>query len=525
VPVSRSLRSLSAVVLLSGALAACGPDGEIHFVGPEEDTLVNADALSDLEFAATATEGETVADLVLHHNGVEVAPTEQSATDLRWTPQDLDDGAHTVTVVRGAPADTAPLHEWVFQVDRTPPEIVVTAPTTAVVAGAPVTVAGTVEPGAALTVSGEDAEVAADGAFEVTLATVPDGAVTLLATDAAGNTSSQELELRTVPSRVEISEIRAVHVTSHAWAHDGLRSNVLAMIDAGRINAIQLDLKDEGGRVGYRSEVELANASGAVEGVFDLHAAVAELHERGVPVIGRIVAFRDGKLGQWAIDNGHTDWLIQTADGQPYTGRYECCFTDFAHPEVIEYNLAIAEEAAAAGVDSILWDYIRRPDGPVENLRFPGIGDRTPEQAIVDFTEIAHERLAPYGIQHGVSVYGITATRPTQIGQDIPGLAQHVDFIAPMVYPSHWGPGEYDLSDPNRAPFDIVARALQGFLDAVEGTDTRIVPWLEDTAYRAWDRPHQIREQIRGAASIGIDEWMMWDPNVRYTPDAYAARD
>jgi hypothetical protein len=57
--------------------------------------------------------------------------------------------------------------------------------------------------------------------------------------------------------------------------------------------------------------------------------------------------------------------------------------------------------------------------------------------------------------------------------------------------------------------------------EQVEGTRSRIVPWLEDTVYRAWDRPHQVREQIRAARDQDVPEFIMWDPNVDYTVDAY----
>jgi hypothetical protein len=186
---------------------------------------------------------------------------------------------------------------------------------------------------------------------------------------------------------------------------------------------------------------------------------------------------------------------------------------------VIDYLLDIAEEAASMGVDHILWDYIRRPEG-LENYTVPGL-TTTPEEAIVSFTQQADERLAPYGVQHGASVYGIAADRPTQIGQDIPGMADHLDYVAPMIYPSHWGAGEYGIDDPNGQPYDIVRATLQIWNETVDGHRARVVPWLEDTNYRAWDRPFQIREQIRGAADEGIDEWLMWNPSSRFTYDAY----
>jgi hypothetical protein len=316
-----------------------------------------------------------------------------------------------------------------------------------------------------------------------------------------------------------VEEIRGMHMAFWAWPDPELREPILDLIDEGKVTAVQIDLKDEGGQLGYESEVPLAQEMGATRSFLDLETTVAELHEQGVAVVGRIVAFADPVLASWAWENGNRDWVIQLPDGSDfYRGSY-AGFSNYTHPDVIDYLLDVAEEAASLGVDHILWDYIRRPEG-LENYTVPGL-TTTPEEAIVAFTQQADERLAPYGVQHGASVYGIAADRPTQIGQDIPGMADHLDYVAPMIYPSHWGPGEYGIDDPNARPYDIVRATLQIWNETVEGHRARVVPWLEDTSYRAWDRPLQIREQIRGAADEGIDEWLMWNPSSRFTYDAY----
>jgi hypothetical protein len=559
--------------LTSGAalvLAACssGPAGDLEFSGPDDGELVNAEQLSSLVIEVAATEDRTVEDLILRHDGTEVTDVERTADRLRWEPGELEDGEHRVTVeqvpdeqaavrtvaagtddgaddaeaeeagddaeaedatelepAEGEPAEGELVHEWRFAVNATPPELELTSPDGAVVAGEPVTVAGTTEPGATVRVQDDETVAGEDGTFEIELAEAFEGDLQLVAIDEAGNTSDDTVALVTVPSRVEVSTMRGVHVTPHAWATDSFRQRILGMIDDGIINSVTLTLKDEGGRVGWDSDVELAIESGANEGVYDLDEVVADLHERGVHIAGRIVAFRDPVLGQYALDSGHLEWLIQTTDGEPYTGRYGCCFTSFAHEDVIEYNLALAEEAAAAGVDDILWDYIRRPDGSPDAMVVPGLSEdadgATLEDAVIDFARLADERLRRYGVGHGASLYGIAADRPTQIAQDVPGLAEHLDYVAPMIYPSHWGPGEYGVEDPNRQPYDIITATLEIWNEQTEGTRARVVPWLEDTNYRAWDRAEQVREQIRASRDQGIDEFMMWDPGVNYTVDAY----
>ena len=553
----RRVLVLAAVAAL--AIAACSPDGggtaapqaddernpRFEFHGPDNGALIAAHDLEDLRFAVSATDEEALDDLEVLLDDTPVPDVERRDQQLVYTPGHLEDGDRVVTVRLAPPdePDTATedaaedategdvdateddegdgaevLHEWRVTVDTVPPEVTMSSPDGAVVAGEPATVAGTTEADAAVTVGGVDVEVDADGSFSLDLDDAEPGTVTVVAVDPAGNATEIDLEIVVVPSRATVDRIQAVHVSFYGWAAPSKRDPIIEMIEDGLVNAVQLDLKDESGDIGYASEVPLAQEMGAARGIYDLEAAVAELHAMGVPVIGRIVAFADPVLANWAWENDARDWVVQTPDGEMYTGRY-AGFSNLAHEDIHEYNIAVAEEAARLGVDHILWDYIRRPDGSLENMVIPGLTG-TPEEAIVEFTRKADERLARYGVEHGASVYGIAATRPHEIGQDIPAMARHLDYVAPMVYPSHWGPGEYDVADPNRQPYDIVNRSLQSFLDAIEGTGARVVPWLEDTRFRAWDRPFQVREQIRGAADRGIDEWMLWDPWVDYTPEA-----
>jgi hypothetical protein len=535
----RRLARHGAAWLVAGlALTACASDSSdgLDFAGPSDGTMLNATEVEDAALEVVAEDEESLAGVELRNDGAEVEGVERDGDRLRLPLTELEDGEHLVAAVMVAEEGESDeegevLHEWEFAMDTVPPELELTEPSGAVIEGEPLLVAGTTEPGAEVGVGDETVTADEEGTFELEYDESPGGALEIRATDAAGNVTDEELSLIAVPSRVEVDNVRGVHVTAHAWASDTFRERIIAMIDDGIVNTVALTLKDESGEVGWNSDVQLAEDSGANSGIYDLEEVVAELHEQDVHIAGRIVAFRDGVLGEHALEGGgDEDWLIQTPGGDYYTsGGYGCCFTSFAHPEVIDYNIDLAEEAAAAGVDSILWDYIRRPDGDPDAMVIPGLADdaggATLEEAVVDFAAEADRRLRPYGIQHGASLYGIAADRPTQIAQDVPALSEHLDYVAPMIYPSHWGPGEYDVADPNRQPYDIITATLDIWKDQTDGTRSRVVPWLEDTRYRAWDRPEQVREQIRAARDQDIHEFIMWDPNVDYTVEAYEPPD
>ena len=91
-----------------------------------------------------------------------------------------------------------------------------------------------------------------NGRFQISWRTRPKGAVTLIATDPLRNATTRRLWISMQP-RTPPHPVRAVHVTSDAWADPTLRQGVLNLIDAGRINAVELDLKEEGGKIGWNA--------------------------------------------------------------------------------------------------------------------------------------------------------------------------------------------------------------------------------------------------------------------------------
>ncbi|MBA2319011.1 MAG: hypothetical protein H0V93_14720 [Euzebyales bacterium] len=434
---------------------------------------------------------------------------------LTWQPGALEDGEHelVVEVPRRFPRRDL-VRRWRFEVDNEPPVLALDEPQGPAPLDQPVEITGTVDDeSATVTADGTPVEVA-DGRFTLAYDAPPADPVLIEAVDAAGNAASERVQLPVVASRVEVDVLRSVHVSFHGWAEASLRERILELAEAGLVSSVQLDLKDESGTVGYDTQVPLAEEIGAETPIYDLAAAVEELHGRGVHVVGRIVAFRDPVLAEHAWASGQRDLVIQTPAGDPYAGYGG--FTNFAHPEVVAYNVDLAEEAARLGVDDILWDYVRRPDGAVGNLVIDGLAG-TPEQAIVDFLAEADARLAPYAVGHGASVYGIAVDRPTEIAQDIPAIAEHVDYVAPMLYPSHWGPGEYGVANPDGQPYDIVLASMRAFVAAVDGRRARIVPWLQDFSLGATYGPDQVAAQIQATADAGVDEWLLWDPAVTYT--------
>ena len=396
------------------------------------------------------------------------------------------------------------------EVDSTPPVLTIEEPDGKLAPFEPFELAGEVDEAVTLKIGRNKRKVDA-GSFTVKLPAPPRVSTTIVARDANGNTTKSSIE-----PDIKWPPMRAVHVSGYAWATPSFRKELMRMIDERLINTIQLDLKDESGVISYRSKLPLAKKIRSSYAIYDLEDALRILHKKDVRVVGRIVCFRDAILAKasWPKNKQR---VIQRPDGSPYANYGG--FTNFADETVRDYNIGVAEEAAKAGIDDILYDYVRRPDGPLKNLKMPGLKG-SPERSIVGFVRETKKRLDPYGTKLGLSVYGIAATRPKEIAQDIPRLAKHSDYISPMVYPSHWGAGEYNVGNPNSEPYKIVYRSLKDFLKQTRKTDATVIPWLQDFSLGVTYGANEVRAQIKATYARGIKEWILWDPKVSYTTSA-----
>jgi hypothetical protein len=517
----RRVSALTAALAVGyGAAALYGVSAVRNFTrvdvtvdGLVDGSILTSGALAERAVVFAVKPAKELARSGLELDGVKVSEKAYAVNQASvvWQPGVLPEGRHEVVLSVPRPGMGNSRYHQHFTVDDTPPAIGVPPLLDATGVCEPVTIRGKVEPSAVLTLDGVPL-AHNGGAFTLPYDRPPAAPLHLTATDVAGNTSALE-----VIAPVRYPGGQGVHVTAAAWGYEPLRRHIVSMIDAGLISTVELDLKDEGGVVGYDSRNPLANQIGAVIPEYKLRETVAELKGRGVRVIGRIVAFRDAPLAKWAWNNGHRDWVIQTPGGKmldTYGG-----FTNPANPEVHRYNLDLALEAADAGVDDIMWDYVRRPEGDPATMVIPGIPGLVDSSstAVVNFLATTHAALRERCVYQGAAVFGIAADRPDAVGQDIPRMARNVEYLAPMLYPSHWVNGEYGVANPNKQPYDIIKATLADFQAKTAGTGVALVPWLQDFSLGQTYGPVEVRAQMDAAASLGVKDWTLWNAGATYT--------
>ena len=185
---------------------------------------------------------------------------------------------------------------------------------------------------------------------------------------------------------------------------------------------------------------------------------------------------------------------------------------------VWDYNVDIAEAAVKAGFDEIMFDYVRFPsDGDVDSAVYRNQGSLERREAIPAFLKYASRRLKPLGARVSTAVFGLSAVRDLGIGQVPKRIAPHVDAVYAMTYPSLFGPGELGLVDPGATPGPTVARALKRFKQQLRGTDTQLLPWVQDFSFSVPYGVDEVRAQIYSARLAGAKGYLIWNASGVYT--------
>jgi hypothetical protein len=325
-------------------------------------------------------------------------------------------------------------------------------------------------------------------------------------------------QLRTSGLRPLPLELRGVHVTIGLASLPGKLEEYVDLEQKG-LTAIELDIKDENGQVGFvRPRVPLAEAVGAADSFYDARAATRLVHQRGLYLVGRIVTFEDPILSA-----RRPELAVRHAGGGRWIDGAGLGWTNPYDRRVWKYNVDIAVAAAKAGFDEILFDYVRFPsDGNVDAAVYPNPDRIAKNRAVESFIRYASRRLGPYGVRVSAAVFGLSAARDLGIGQIPRRLAPYLDAIYPMTYPSLFGAGELRISDPSAAPGATVSAALRHFRRAVRGRQALLVPWVQDFSFEREYGIDQVRAQIDAARLAGAKGFMLWNAEGIYTDGALA---
>ena len=324
---------------------------------------------------------------------------------------------------------------------------------------------------------------------------------------------SSDVELRLMP----ISP-KSLYLSFWGVASKPLSQGVLDLIASTEVNSLVVDVKGDRAMIAHRSAVPLAAQIGAQKAITmpDMKGTVAAFKAKGIYTIARIVVFKDELLAA-----AKPEWTVKTTTGEIYRDKENLMWVDANIRGVWDYNIAVAMEAAAAGFDEIQVDYVRFPD--TTGIVFSKPNTETQRVSTIGgFLAEAKKRLYPYNVYISADVFGYLcwAKDDLQIGQKLEVVGQHVDYLAPMLYPSGFSEGIPGARNPVAAPYDIIYRSLVAAREKTGFEPVRFRPWLQafrDYGFdkRSFNGP-EIRAQIKASEDFGSNGWMLWNPRNVY---------
>lgn len=330
--------------------------------------------------------------------------------------------------------------------------------------------------------------------------------------------------------------VRGIYVTGPVAGGSRFES-VLNLVETTDLNAMVIDIKDDNGNLTYKPAEDSPFYSIGLNYIKDPRQLLEFLEEKQIYPIARVVVFKDTYLAETRPDLSFTE-----KDGSVWKNRRDEAFVSPFMKEVWDYNVQVAIEAAKMGFKEIQFDYVRFPEGFEKRDKILGysLGDykaletedvQKRVQAVTDFVAYAREKLKPYQVDVSVDIFGYSATikEAPGIGQNFSKIAENVDVISSMIYPSHWTP-YFGIPLPDAEPYRLVseyAKVENAVLAKLDNPPTSR-PWLQDFE-APWVYPRgvkvteygkeEVEAQIIALNELGINEFLLWNAGNRYTPN------
>jgi hypothetical protein len=238
------------------------------------------------------------------------------------------------------------------------------------------------------------------------------------------------------------------------------------------------------------------------------------MKSKHVYTIARIVTFKDELQA-----SNNPDYAVKDENGEIWRNSDNMAWVDPFDKRSHSYAISMAEEAAKVGFDEINFDYVRFPARV--GLQYSKENNKENRiKAISEFLDSAQDRLRKYGVFISVDIYGNVcwSRDDNNIGQTISSLAKHADYLAPMLYPSGFAEGSFNVTYPSEHPYIVIYRSIKHIEDQIN--PIRVRPWLQyfkDYAHKGrYYRYFEVNEQIKAANDAHTNGWMIWSPSSSY---------
>ena len=322
-------------------------------------------------------------------------------------------------------------------------------------------------------------------------------------------------------------DVKGIYLNIYSIGSSKKLERLIKLANDTEINAFVIDVKDDNGVLSF--EMEASKKFGIPVSknypIKDIKAFMTKLKENNIYAIARIVSFKDPTYAK-----ANPDKVIISRDtGSPYTNSDGIIWVSPHDRNLWEYNLAVAEEAAKVGFNEIQFDYVRFPasnGGKLDaKLNYRNTKNESKPETIQKYLKIARERLNKLNVYTSADVYGQIGTFSDDmgLGQHWETVSQVVDYISPMMYPSHYGNGAYGIAVPDAEPYKTIYYSVRDSINRNENIENpaTVRPWIQAFTAR-WVKGYipynekEIREQIKAMNDLNVSEYLLWSPSNNY---------
>lgn len=329
----------------------------------------------------------------------------------------------------------------------------------------------------------------------------------------SGASNAEDFVVKPKPPRIEA---KGLYLTAYSAGNHKKIDEIINLINRTELNAVVIDIKDYSGKILYDSKLKLANSLKTDENrLGDMAALIKKLHENNIYVIARQTVFQDPVLAE-----KKPEWAIKNKSGNLWRDHKGLAWVDPSKKEVWSYNVAIAKEAIDFGFDEINFDYVRFPsDGDMTQAVY-AMGNKKKYDVMKKFYHFLNIKLSREPVWISLDMFGLVMEKDGEddmrIGQRIADAVGEVDYISPMMYPSHYPSGHLGLKNPAEHPAKVFANGMKLGAPKFEGKRAKVRPWIQAFNLGAIYDAQKIREQIDEVEKYTDAGWLMWNAANRY---------
>lgn len=333
----------------------------------------------------------------------------------------------------------------------------------------------------------------------------------------------------------EEKKIKGIYLPAYIVGNEERFGPIFENMKKSCINAIVVDAKDDLGRITFNIDNEYVKSQKTTNEnqIKDIDAFIKLCKENNIYTIARVASFYDKY-----ITILRPELAIHKKDGKYYKDNKGWYWLNPYSEDVKKYLIEIGKGCAKAGFDEVQYDYFRfSADAGMRNVKFSDeeVKGRSKIEVITELAQDIYQELIPENIFISIDVFGAIMDSykdQNSIGQEYETLLKNVDYLCPMVYPSHYANQTFGIDIPDKHPYDSVKNALITSTNTIKKTyDStahygKVRPWLQGfTAsylpdFIAYDA-NEYKEQIKAVEDAGHDEWMFWHPGGTYKWDAF----